>query len=123
MFARTLVDVAIMDVAAPALGRMSTDGDDPAEKRKLGTIGGLAALSLDAMASVAYGPEAIVVVLVAAGAHGLGFTVPVSLAIVALLALLIASYRQLIAACPDGGGAYVVSRENLGENPSLIAGA
>ncbi|KUJ70719.1 amino acid permease [Streptomyces albus subsp. albus] len=93
------------------------------DRHKLTTITGLAALSLDAMASVAYGPEAIVLVLAAAGAHGLGFTLPVTLAIAALLAVLVASYRQVIAAFPDGGGSYAVARTHLGPRTSLVAAA
>lgn len=130
------LEVAIINPARPAHTALDspapTDeadpryvraGKDPAETRKLSTIGGLAALSLDAMASVAYGPEAIVLVLVAAGAHGIGFTLPVTLAIVALLAVLIASYRQLIAAFPDGGGAYAVAKARLGHRAALVAAA
>lgn len=75
------------------------------------------------MASVAYGPEAIVLVLAAAGAHGMGFTLPVTLAIAALLAVLVASYRQVIAAFPDGGGSYAVAKRHLGRRTSLVAAA
>ncbi|MER5886083.1 APC family permease [Streptomyces sp. NPDC001941] len=96
---------------------------DPTAPHKLTTLTGLAALSLDAMASVAYGPEAIVLVLAAAGAHGLGFTLPVTLAIAALLAVLVASYRQVIAAFPDGGGSYAVAKAHLGRRTSLVAAA
>ncbi|MGW7367569.1 amino acid permease, partial [Streptomyces sp. NPDC054841] len=62
---------------------------DTGARHKLTAVTGLAALSLDAMASVAYGPEAIVLVLAAAGGYGLGFTLPVTLAIAALLAVLV----------------------------------
>ncbi|WEO96234.1 APC family permease [Streptomyces sp. FXJ1.172] len=96
---------------------------DTGERHRLTTVTGLAALSLDAMASVAYGPEAIVLVLAAAGAHGLGFTMPVTLAIAALLAVLVASYRQVIAAFPDGGGSYAVAKTHLGARTSLVAAA
>ncbi|MCU1645570.1 MAG: putative amino acid permease YdaO [Nocardia sp.] len=75
------------------------------------------------MASVAYGPEAIVLVLAAAGSAGLGYTLPVTLAIVVLLTVLIASYRQVIAAFPNGGGAYAVAKERLGRRTSLVAAA
>nr|WP_231137689.1 amino acid permease [Rhodococcus opacus] len=92
-------------------------------KRKLSVATGLAGLSLDAMASVSYGPEAIVLVLAVAGGAGLGFTLPVTLAIAALLAVLVASYRQLIAAFPGGGGAYAVARKRLGRRSSLTAAA
>ncbi|MEU1199594.1 APC family permease [Streptomyces sp. NPDC005813] len=96
---------------------------DRGERHRLTAVTGLAALSLDAMASVAYGPEAIVLVLAAAGAHGLGFTMPVTLAIAALLAVLVASYRQVIAAFPDGGGSYAVAKTHLGARTSLVAAA
>ncbi|WP_194818499.1 APC family permease [Nocardia sp. XZ_19_385] len=92
-------------------------------KRGLTVPTGLAGLSLDAMASVSYGPEAIVLVLAVAGGAGLGLTVPVTLAIAALLAVLVASYRQVIAAFPDGGGAYAVAKAYLGRRTSLTAAA
>ncbi|MFE3317432.1 APC family permease [Nocardia sp. NPDC059195] len=75
------------------------------------------------MASVSYGPEAIVLVLATAGGLGLGMTLPVTLAIAALLAVLIASYRQVIAAFPNGGGAYAVAKKHLGDRTSLLAAA
>ena len=86
-------------------------------------VEGLSALSLDALTSVAYGPQAILVVLAAAGAGALGLVLPVTVAIVALLALLVVSYRQVIDAHPEGGGAYAVSRANLGSRLSLVAAA
>ncbi|RJO68489.1 APC family permease [Nocardia panacis] len=75
------------------------------------------------MASVSYGPEAVVLVLAAAGGAGLGLTLPVTLAIALLLAVLTASYRQVIAAFPNGGGAYAVARRHLGHRASLVAAA
>ncbi|QRX95798.1 APC family permease [Streptomyces noursei] len=93
------------------------------ERDRLTVPQGLAALSLDALASVAYGPEAIVVVLAVAGGYGLGFTLPVTVAIVVLLAALTFSYRQVIAAFPNGGGAYAVAGRHLGRRVSLIAAA
>jgi amino acid transporter len=93
------------------------------ERHRLTALEGLAALSLDALSSVAYGPEAIVIVLVAAGAAGLAYTTPVTGAIVLLLAVLVISYRQVIAAFPNGGGAYAVAGRHLGTMPSLVAGA
>ncbi|MGW5862306.1 APC family permease [Streptomyces sp. NPDC055239] len=95
----------------------------PEDRHRLTALQGLAALSLDAMASVAYGPEAIVLVLAAAGGHGLGFTLPVTLAIAALLAVLVASYRQVIAAFPDGGGSYAAAKTHLGRRAGLVAAA
>ncbi|MFE9423987.1 APC family permease [Kitasatospora sp. NPDC006697] len=94
-----------------------------AERDRLTVPQGLAALSLDALASVAYGPEAIVLVLAVAGPRGLEFALPVTLAIVVLLAALIFSYRQVIAAFPNGGGAYAVAGRHLGRRVSLVAAA
>jgi amino acid transporter len=99
----------------------STGRPDEEERHRLTTLSGLAALSLDALSSVAYGPEAIVVVLVAAGTAGLAYTLPVTCAIVILLAVLVISYRQVIEAFPGGGGAYAVARTHLGPMPSLVA--
>jgi amino acid transporter len=96
---------------------------DDEDRHRLTTLSGLAALSLDALSSVAYGPEAIVVVLVAAGTAGLGYTLPVTVAIVLLLGVLVVSYRQVISAFPGGGGAYAVARTHLGKMPSLLAAA
>src|ERR1700756_227155 len=93
------------------------------EQHRLTAVQGLAALSLDALSSVAYGPEAILVVLVAAGATALRYSLPVTGAIVVLLAALVVSYRQVIEAFPSGGGAYAVSRRHLGRVPSLVAAA
>ncbi|MBT2383562.1 APC family permease [Streptomyces sp. ISL-11] len=104
----------------PDTGAARPAGED---RHRLTTTQGLAALSLDAMASVAYGPESIVLVLAAAGAYGLGFTLPVTLAIAALLAVLVASYRQVIAAFPDGGGSYAVAKRHLGRRTSLVTAA
>src|SRR5580704_16418865 len=96
----------------------ASTGDD---KHRLTALEGLAALSLDALSSVAYGPEAIVIVLVAAGAAGLNYTLAVTLAIVVLLAVLVISYRQVIEAFPGGGGAYAVAKTHLGTTASLVA--
>ena len=92
-------------------------------KEQITPVEGLSALSLDALTSVAYGPEAIIVVLALAGAGALHLVLPITVAIVVLLAILVFSYRQVIDAYPGGGGAYAVSRANLGPNASLVAGA
>jgi amino acid transporter len=104
-------------------GDARAPGGADRERDRLTVPQGLAALSLDALASVAYGPEAIVVVLAAAGSVGLGYTLPVTLAIVLLLAALTFSYRQVIAAFPNGGGAYAVAGRHLGRRVSLVAAA
>ncbi len=90
---------------------------------QLSTLGGLSALSLDALSSVAYGPEAMVVTLVAAGTSALKFTLPLTLVITGMLGLLVLSYTQVIAAYPDGGGAYAVAKANLGRIVAYLAAA
>src|ERR1700677_409645 len=92
-------------------------------KEQITSTEGLPALSLDALTSVAYGPEAIIVVLGVAGAGALHDVLPITVVIVILLAVLVFSYRQVIDAYPGGGGAYAVSRANLGARASLVAGA
>jgi amino acid transporter len=106
--------------ASPAPASGTTDAD---EGHRLTALEGLAALSLDALSSVAYGPEAILVVLVAAGVGALKYSFPITIAIVVLLAVLVISYRQVIAAFPNGGGAYAVSKTHLGTMASLVAAA
>ncbi|SOE70097.1 Amino acid transporter [Streptomyces sp. OV198] len=93
------------------------------DKYHLTSVEGLAALSLDALSSVAYGPEAIVLVLIAAGTSALSATFPVTLVIAGLLAVLVVSYGQVIAVHPDGGGAYAVGKKDLGPTVSLLAAA
>ncbi|GHD50289.1 putative amino acid permease [Streptomyces mirabilis] len=93
------------------------------DKYHLTSVEGLAALSLDALSSVAYGPEAIVLVLIAAGTGALPATLPVTFVIAGLLAVLVVSYGQVIAVHPDGGGAYAVGKKDLGPTVSLLAAA
>jgi len=94
-----------------------------AARGEISPIEGIPALSLDALTSVAYGPEAIVLVLAAAGASALHLILPITIAIVALLVLLVISYRQVIDGYPQGGGAYAVSRANLGAGVAQVAAA
>jgi amino acid transporter len=87
---------------------------------------GLAVFSSDAISSTAYATEEILFVVAVGGsslALGLSTLVPIGIAVALLLAIVVTSYRQTIFAYPSGGGSYVVSRENLGESPSLVAGA
>lgn len=91
-------------------------------KQQITPVEGLSGLSLDALTSVAYGPEAIIVVLALAGASALHLVLPITIAIIGLLTILVFSYRQVIDAYPGGGGAYAVSRANLGAHASLVAG-
>lgn len=92
-------------------------------KEKVNPVEGLSALSLDALTSVAYGPQAILLVLATAGVGALHLVVPITIAIVVLLAILVVSYQQVISAYPGGGGAYAVSRANLGHHVSQVAAA
>ncbi|MDQ0087189.1 amino acid transporter [Paenibacillus anaericanus] len=92
------------------------------EGEKLSKFKALAILSSDALSSVAYGTEQILIVLMAAGAAAMWYSIPISVAVLGLLAILIVSYRQTIFAYPGGGGAYIVAKENIGVSSSLIAG-
>ena len=93
------------------------------DKRHLTSLQGLSALSLDALSSVAYGPEQVAIVLAAAGAAAVGAPLPITIAIALLLIVLVLSYRQVIAARPEGGGSYGVAKQELGRRASLVAGA
>ena len=94
-----------------------------AEYERLTKFKALAVLSSDAISSVAYATEAILINLVAAGSGHLGLTLPISLVIVGLLCIVAISYRQTIPAYPNGGGSYIVAKENLGTLAGLIAAA
>src|SRR5437762_11811102 len=83
----------------------------------------LAVFASDALSSVAYATEEILMVLVLAGNIALSYSIPISVAIAVLIAIVISSYRQTIRAYPQGGGAYIVTKDNLGVVPGLIAGA
>ncbi|WP_028392411.1 APC family permease [Bacillus cihuensis] len=91
-------------------------------EQRLSKTKALAILSSDALSSVAYGPEQILIVLVTVGATAFWYSIPIAIGVLILLTALILSYRQIIFSYPYGGGAYVVSKENLGMNPGLIAG-
>ncbi|GAX47727.1 APC family permease [Pseudolactococcus reticulitermitis] len=82
----------------------------------------LAMLSSDALSSIAYGTEQIVTVLLTLSAAAIWYSLPIAALVLVLLVALTLSYRQIIHAYPQGGGAYVVSTENLGANAGLIAG-
>ncbi len=102
-------------------GGPETGGGEPNEQ--ITSLEGIPALSLDAISSVAYGPEAMLVVLASAGVGALAKIEPITVGIVVLLVILVLSYRQVIEAYPDGGGCYAVSKANLGRRASLLAGA
>ena len=83
----------------------------------------LAVFASDALSSVAYATQEILIVLAAVGMAAFGISIPIAVAITALLAILTISYRQTIFAYPSGGGAYIVARDNIGEAPAQVAGA
>ena len=83
----------------------------------------LAIFSSNAISSVAYATEEILLVLILAGTAAIAWSIPVSFAILFLIVVLTISYRQIIYEYPEGGGAYVVARSNLGEQPALISAA
>jgi amino acid transporter len=91
-------------------------------EERLSNGAALAVLSSDALSSVAYATEEILLVLVVAGSGALGLSLPIAVAIIILLAIVVLSYRQTIRAYPQGGGSYIVARENLGLYPGLVAG-
>lgn len=102
-------------------GRPLATSEERAEH--IGPIAGIPIFGLDALSSAAYGPEAALTLLIPLGAAGVAHIVPVSIAIVVLLAIVYASYRQTIEAYPRGGGSYTVATENLGRNAGLLAAA
>lgn len=94
-----------------------------AETQHVGPVQGVPILGLDALGSSSYGPEAALAILISVGAAGLPYMEGIILAILGLLVILYLSYRQTLAAYPNGGGSYTVARENLGKLPALGAAA
>src|SRR5437762_2537350 len=94
-----------------------------ARHERLGKAVALAVFASDPLSSVAYATEEILLVLVLAGSAALSYSLPVALGIAALLAVVVVSYRQTVAAYPQGGGAYIVAKDNLGVFPALTAAA
>jgi amino acid transporter len=92
-------------------------------EQKIGAFEGVAVMGLDGLGSSAYGPEAALTILIPLGAASLSYIGWVMAPTVALLAILFASYWQTIRAYPNNGGAYIVAKENLGSNASLLAAA
>lgn len=103
------------------IGRPLSTADAP--HQTIGKAIGLAVFASDALSSTAYATQEIMVILAAAGTAAFGLVFPISLAIVVLMAIVTFSYEQTIHAYPSGGGAYIVSRDNLGILPAQIAGA
>jgi amino acid transporter len=96
---------------------------DEEEEHKIGPLAGVPVLGLDALSSAAYGPEAALTLLLPIGVLGITHVVPIMAIIIALLLVVFFSYRQTIAAYPNGGGSYTVAKENLDSRTALLAGA
>ncbi|NOL47655.1 amino acid permease family protein [Synechococcus sp. MIT S9220] len=94
-----------------------------AKDERLPNLQALPILSSDALSSVAYATEAALGILILGGSAALRLSLPITVAIIALITIVVLSYRQAISAYPNGGGSYVVARDNLGRNVGLVAAA
>ena len=103
------------------VGKPLATSEERAEQ--IGPIAGIPVFGLDALSSAAYGPEAALTLLIPLGLMGIAHIVPISMAIIGLLAIVYLSYCQTIDAYPHGGGSYTVASENLGANAGLLAAA
>ncbi len=103
------------------LGRPLATADAP--HQTIGKLVGLAVFASDALSSTAYATQEILMVLAVAGTAAFVYSVPIAIAITALMVIVTISYEQTIHAYPGGGGAYIVARDNLGELPAQTAGA
>jgi amino acid transporter len=102
-------------------GRPLANDEEAAERLSIPKA--LAVFSSDNLSSVAYATEAIMFTLLAAGTAAFWLTIPISIAIVSILGIIVISYRQTIRAYPNGGGSYIVAKENLGVRIGLVAAA
>ncbi|MBI5420570.1 MAG: amino acid permease, partial [Deltaproteobacteria bacterium] len=114
-------DVSLTTLKRKLIGTPLRTAEAP--HQRLSKFAALAVFSSDALSSVAYATEEILLVLVLAGSAGLPWSWPVSIGIAVLLLIVTTSYRQTIHAYPSGGGAYLVVKENIGILPALIAAA
>jgi amino acid transporter len=110
-----------MSIFDLVVGKPLATSEERAEH--IGPITGIPVFGLDALSSAAYGPEAALTLLIPLGLTGIEHIVPISLAIIGLLAIVYISYLQTIDAYPQGGGSYTVASENLGANAGLFAAA
>lgn len=112
-----MIDALRRSVLGRPLPTSASKGERLSIPRAMGAFG------LDALSSVAYGPDEILYVLLLAGSAGTMFDLPVAVAIALLLAIVATSYRQTIYAYPRGGGSFTVAKENIGVNAGLTAAA
>src|SRR2546425_8472822 len=94
-----------------------------ARHERLSKTVALAVFASDPLSSVAYATEEILFVLVLAGSAALSYSLPIAIGIASLLAIVVVSYRQTVQAYPQGGGAYLVAKDNIGVYPALTAAA
>jgi amino acid transporter len=110
-----------MSLTDSIIGKPLATSEERAEH--IGVAAGIPIFGLDALTSAAYGPEAAMTLLIPLGLAGAHYIVPVISAILILLVIVFFSYRQTIAAYPNGGGSYTVASENLGDGAGLLAAA
>jgi amino acid transporter len=110
-----------MAIQDKIFGKPLATSDERAEH--IGISAGIPIFGLDALTSAAYGPEQALIYLIPLGVAGIGYLIPIIGSILILLVIVFFSYRQTIAAYPNGGGSYTVATENLGESAGLLAAA
>jgi amino acid transporter len=101
------------------LGRPQASSED--QQERIGSFAGVSVFGLDALSSAAYGPEAALTILIPLGLAGVGLGIPITVAVSAILVIVYFSYRQTIAAYPQGAGSYTVAKQNLGKRAGLGA--
>jgi amino acid transporter len=101
------------------LGRPLASSED--QQERIGPFAGVSVFGLDALSSAAYGPEAALTILIPLGLAGVGLGIPITVAVSAILVIVYFSYRQTIAAYPEGAGSYTVAKQNLGKHAGLGA--
>ena len=110
-----------MSISDFVFGRPLASDEDKDER--VGPLAGISVFGLDALSSAAYGPEAALTVLIPLGVAGIGFSLPITVAVSAILTIVYFSYRQTISGYPQGAGSYTVAKENLGTYAGLFAAA
>jgi amino acid transporter len=110
-----------VSIADALIGRPLATEEEKGER--IGALKGIPIFGLDALSSAAYGPEAVLTLLIPLGMAGAHYVWPIAVGIVILLSIVYFSYRQTFTAYPQGGGSYTVASENLGEGAGVLAGA
>src|ERR1700675_1624150 len=110
-----------MSILDFVFGRPLASDEDKDER--IGPLAGVSVFGLDALSSAAYGPEAALTVLIPLGVAGIGFSLPITIAVSAILTVVYFCYRPTISGYPQGAGSYTVAKENLGAHAGLLAAA